>query len=254
MGTGLTFGRWSASGGVRRFARMNAQHAGYLGGGVLIAIILLVVLQAPPLVWLVAAIAAIVAAACVVSVVARTQGVDVAHEILARMGTATPTGRPPRTHARGTAFDAASSSRGARATPDSRTAVRAADAPVEMTLVRSADEVAGSVAVWLHRCGGRRVHRYAGDDGWVVEQVSTKDPDNPRKRIIGTPLTFDSEAAAIKAACHLAQGILPRDVDAARALGVPPAATAEARRRRVKLTGQEQARRMATEWGMLAGT
>ena len=250
MEMGLTFGRCSATNGLRTFARMNAQHAGYLGGGVLIAIILLVVLQAPPLAWLVAAIAAIAAGAYVVTGIARSQGIDLAHEVLARMG---PASAPARAHVTDTPV-AADAPRGASGTRGLRRAAHDDDVPVEVTLVRPAGEADSSVAVWLHRCRGRRVHRYAGGDGWIVEQVSTKDPDNPRKRIIGTPLMFESEDEAIAAAHLLAQGIQPQDVDAARAFGVPPAAVAEARRRRVRLTGEEQARRLASEWGMLAGT
>jgi hypothetical protein len=119
--------------------------------------------------------------------------------------------------------------------------------------VRVADGVTGAPAVWLHRSGGRRVHRFADGAGWIVQQVSTKDPDNPRKRIIGEPLTYTSEDEAIKAADNLAQGILPRDVDAARQYGVPPVTMAEARRRNVQLKGREEARRLAAEWGVSAG-
>ena len=90
--------------------------------------------------------------------------------------------------------------------------------PVEVALVRSADARAGKPAVWLHRYGGRRVHRYQSADAWVVEQVSTKDPDNPRKRVIGEPLTFASEAVAIAAADDLAQGVRPDEL-----VAVPPA-------------------------------
>jgi hypothetical protein len=106
--------------------------------------------------------------------------------------------------------------------------------------------------VWLHRCGGRRVHRYFSGGSWVVEQVTTKDPDNPKKRVVGTPLTFTDKAEAAEAADNLARGILPEDVDRAREYGVPPVATAEARRRKIRLTGPEQARRLATQWGFPA--
>jgi hypothetical protein len=53
------------------------------------------------------------------------------------------------------------------------------------------------------------VHRFATADGWVVQRVSTKDPDNPKKRVIGEPLTLGTEADAIAAADELAQGQTP---------------------------------------------
>jgi hypothetical protein len=240
---------------------MSTQQAAYLGGGALAAVIVLAVLQAPPVVWLLAAVAALAIGTYVVSGIARSQGIDLAHEILSRMpanraaepADATTADAGTRAADPSTAMGRPSGGTDAAGSAATAATATPSDAAVEVSLVRAADDAAGVVAVWLHRCGGRRVHRYATDGGWVVEQVSTKDPDNPKKRIIGRSISVKAEDEAVRAADNLAQGILPEDVDSAAALGVPPAAAAEARRRRVKLTGQEQARRLAIEWGMLAG-
>lgn len=238
---------------------MSTRHAGYLGAGILVGVIALGALQAPPLVWLLAIAAAVGAGLYLVVRAARATGVDLAHEILARMAPDPAPGHAPApvtmpvaptTPVADHAADTAAAP-SARLGPEVDVAGTAGE-PVDVTLVRAADADRGAVAVWLHRCGGRRVHRYAADGEWIVEQVSTKDPDNPRKRVIGRSRTFASEDEAARAADDLARGILPEDVAAARALGVPPATAAEARRRRVKLTGQAQARRLADEWGMLA--
>ena len=63
--------------------------------------------------------------------------------------------------------------------------------------------------MWLHRRGGRRVHRFRTEAGWTVQRVSTKDPDNPKKRVIGENLTFASEADAVAAANDMARGLDP---------------------------------------------
>jgi hypothetical protein len=235
---------------------MSTQHAGYLGGGALMAVIILVVLQAPLFVWVLAAVGAVAIGVYAAAGIARSRGIDLAHDVLGRT--------PPASATDGATADDGGPDATEHATEASTLAVPAAGsrdsaAPtdeatvIDVSLVRPADASAGTVDVWLHRHGGRRVHRYEHDGAWVVEQVSTKDPDNPKKRVIGERLTYANVAEAVRAADDLAQGILPEDVDAARSLGVPPETAAEARRRHVRLTGPEQARRLAVEWGMLAG-
>jgi hypothetical protein len=204
---------------------MNSRLARYFAAGILVGIVVLAALQVSAVVWLAAIAVAVVAAG---AIVASAPGPDAVEEA--------PSQATPGTGAMAAAV-----------------APEAADTPATtVEVVRVADETRGTTTVWLHRSGGRRVHRFADGRGWTVQQVSTKDPDNPKKRIIGEPLSFTSEDEAVQGADNLARGILPRDVDAAREFGVPPVAMAEARRRNVRLTGQEQARRLASEWGVLA--
>ena len=160
---------------------MDTRTLGYIGLGVLVGIVVATLIGVPPFIWITAALVAIVATAAVA--LGQSAGSNDASRMLSRE----------------------------EASPD----VDAAPAPqpartsdVEMELVRPADD-AGTPAVWLHRRGGRRVHRFATTDGWVVQRVSTKDPDNPKKRVIGEPLTFGAEADAIAAADELAQGQTP---------------------------------------------
>lgn len=224
---------------------MSTQQAVLLGGGVLVVLIASAALGAPALVWLTAALVTMAVGTFVVARIARSQGIDLARELA----------RHTAVHGSSRATGQTASSTADRAVADEARTERVDGAEgavaVEVTLVRPAAD--GAAAVWLHRRGGRRVHRYATDGGWVVEQVTTRDPDHPRKRTVGEPRVFSTEDEATRAADEVALGILPQDLAAARALGVPPLAAAEARRRRVKLTGREQARRLASEWGMLAG-
>ncbi len=160
---------------------MDTRTLGYIGLGVLVGIVVATLVGVPPFIWITAAIVALVATAAVA--LGQSAGSSDASRMLSReapepVAPEAPTPQPVRT------------------------------SDVEMELVRPADED-GTPAVWLHRRGGRRVHRFESADGWVVERVSTKDPDNPKKRIIGEPLTFASEADAIVAADELAQGQTP---------------------------------------------
>jgi hypothetical protein len=182
---------------------MSTQRLGYLGGGVLVAIIIVTLLGVPPEVWMSVAIVAglIGLIALVVVHQAQADGTDLAHRFLARQREAKPT----------------------RSTTG-RTAVEHAP-DVEVELVRAPDVAAATPAVWLHRRGGRRVHRFSTGAGWTVQRVSTKDPDNPRKRVIGQSLTFASEADAVAAANDLARGLEP----AKRGRAMDARMTAEAR-------------------------
>lgn len=162
---------------------MDTRTLGYVGLGVLVGIVVATLIGIPPAIWIAAALVALVGTAAVV--LARADGSSDAARMLAAEEPALPETTEPTT-------------------PEPQ---RASD--VEMELVREADDDAGTPAVWLHRRGGRRVHRYQTPEGWMVERVSTKDPDNPRKRIIGEPLALATEVDAINAADELAQGQAP---------------------------------------------
>ena len=164
---------------------MSTQHLGYVGGGVLVAIVVVTLIGVPPELWItVALVAGVIGVAALLAVrQAQADGTDLAHRFVAGLADASPA--PAR---RATAEPA----------PD-----------VEVELVRDADETVGSPAVWLHRRGGRRVHRFRTEAGWTVQRVSTKDPDNPKKRVIGESLTLASEADAVAAANDMARGLDP---------------------------------------------
>jgi hypothetical protein len=162
---------------------MDTRTLGYIGLGVLIGIVVATVIGIPPFIWITAAIVALVVTAAVAMGL-----IDGSSDAARMLGLATPEPTPTRE-------------------PVTPEVVRTSE--VEMEVVRPADLVERIPAVWLHRLGGRRVHRYEVDGRWIVERVSTKDPDNPRKRVIGEPLTFLTEADAIAAADELAQGATP---------------------------------------------
>jgi len=179
---------------------MGTRNLGYLGFGVLVAIIGAAVLGVPPFVWLAASLLALVIGVVVVARLAQSDGTDIAGRILALNEY-----QPRRTS------DAATTT---GTTEGSVTGIMSTKARlVEVELVRPVDEPQGKPAVWLHSCGGRRVHRFATAEGWTVQQVSTKDPDNPRKRIIGQRFAFASEAEAASAADDLARGYAPTTSD-----------------------------------------
>jgi hypothetical protein len=180
---------------------MSTRTLGYLGLGVLVAIIGAAFLGVPPFAWLAASLLALVAGVIVVARLALNDGTDIAGRILALNEH-----QPRRTSDAATNTDTPQGS----VTRIMSTKVRL----VDVELVRLVDEPQGKPAVWLHRCGGRRVHRFATADGWVLQQVSTKDPDNPRKRIIGQSFTFASDADATSAADDLARGFAPTVSDA----------------------------------------
>jgi hypothetical protein len=175
----MTIGGWSVLAEGRTVAAMDTRTLGYVGLGVLVGIVVATLIGIPPVIWIAAALVALVGTAA--ALLARSDGSNDAARMLAR--------EDPEPHA--------------------RQHVRTSD--VEMELVRPADEVTGVSAVWLHRRGGRRVHRYGNADGWVVEQVSTKDPDNPRKRVIGAPVSAATEADAIRIADDMAHGTRPSE-------------------------------------------
>ena len=177
---------------------MDTRTLGYVGLGVLVGIVVATLIGIPPAVWIAAALVALVGTAAVQ--LARSDGSSDAARMLA-------------------AGDPAPSKTTEPAAPEPQRT-----SGVEMELVREADDDAGTPAVWLHRRGGRRVHRYQTPAGWIVERVSTKDPDNPRKRAIGEPLALATEADAITAADELAQGQAPT----ASFLDRPALAVAEA--------------------------
>ncbi len=160
---------------------MDTRTLGYVGLGVLVGIVLATLIGVPPIFWIAAALIALVVGVAVVT--ARSNGTDDAARMLARDNATT---KPVKE----TSPPAPVSS------PD-----------VDVELVREAGD--GEPAVWLHRSGGRRVHRFETADGWVVQQVSTKDPDNPRKRVIGEPLNAASENEAVRLADDLVHGVRP---------------------------------------------
>lgn len=164
---------------------MDTRTLGYIGLGILVGIVLATLVGIPPFIWITVAIVALVVTAAVA--MGLVDGATDAARMLGREPSA-PAPASPREPA----------------VPEP---ARTSD--VEMELVRPADVVDRIPAVWLHRRGGRRVHRYEQDGAWVVERVSTKDPDNPKKRVIGEPLTFVSEADAITAADDMALGQAP---------------------------------------------
>jgi hypothetical protein len=157
---------------------IDTRTLGLVGGGVLAAIVVVTLVGIPPTVWIMIGLVALVIAIAAVWFLKGSQSAGVTAEVP------------------GSSFSAA--------TTVPRETAPAGDVVVE--LVREADDTAGVPAVWLHRRGGRRVHRFWGDAGWVVQQVSTKDPDNPRKRIIGEPRVYATEADAMRAADELARG------------------------------------------------
>lgn len=162
---------------------MDTRTLGTIGLGILAGIVVATLIGIPPFIWITAAIVALVATAAVA--MGLVDGTSDAVRMLG-LGTSEPT--PTRE-------------------PAPPEPMR--DSDVEMEVVRPADLVDRIPTVWLHRLGGRRVHRYEVDGRWVVERVSTKDPDNPRKRVIGEPVAFLTEADAIAAADELAQGQTP---------------------------------------------
>lgn len=178
---------------------MSTQHLGYLGGGVLLAIVVLTLIGVPPELWIAAALVAVVIGGVAFVAVRQGQahGSDLAQRFVAARANRTANSGQPSPSA---------------PAPD-----------VDVELVRAADEASGTPAVWLHRRGGRRAHRYQTKAGWTVERVSTKDPDNPKKRVIGESLTFASEAGAVAAANDLVQG-----QDPAARVGASTRLTAEA--------------------------
>ena len=162
---------------------MDTRTLAYIGLGVLAGIVLATLIGVPPFIWIAASIVTLGATTAVV--LARSDGSSDAARMFAR-----------------DISDQSSGSERVAAAP-----VRAS--AVEMELVRPADAEAGTPAVWLHRRGGRRVHRFQTAAGWVVQRVSTKDPDNPKLRVIGEPLVVAAEADAVSAADELAQGQAP---------------------------------------------
>ena len=188
---------------------MDTRSLGLIGLGALAAIIVVTFVGVPPEIWIPLLLVAAAAGLVLVFVGAQASGAKLAERMVARTAA---TGRRARAVA--------------EAAPVATPAKPATAKLVETELVRDGDGAA-KPAVWLHRCGGRRVHRFAGEDGWTVQQVSTKDPDNPRKRVIGEPRTFAREADAMAAADDLARGLPPR-TDQAMRLDRPGSATAEA--------------------------
>jgi hypothetical protein len=173
------------AGPTRTVAAMDTRTLGYLGLGLLAAIVVATLIGVPPAIWIMAVLISLVIGLIVAVRQARQDGVDDAARMVAGAG---PHPLPT------------SQAQAPAPTPRSS---------VESELVRTADATTGTPAVWLHRRGGRRVHRFETANGWVVQRVSTKDPDNPRKRIIGKPLTLATEFDAIIAADELARGQAP---------------------------------------------
>ena len=181
----MTIGAWPLALARPTVAGMSTQHLGYIGGGALVAIVVVTLLGVPPELWISAVLVATVVGLAVLVRQAQADGSDVAHRFVNGL----PIGTTTDDGAATTATDPA---------PD-----------VDVELVRAADDDTGAPAVWLHRKGGRRVHRFGTDAGWTVHRVSTKDPDNPRKRVIGESLVLASEADAVAAANDLARGLSP---------------------------------------------
>ena len=181
---------------------MDTRNLGYLGLGALVAIVFVTLVGVPPAVWITAALIAVVVGVAYAVYRARAAGTDIAAR-MAALNTESVAADPPAQTAPTTVPASPAT------VPASPATVPAS--PVKVELVRPADYATGKPDVWLHRFGGRRVHRFEHADGWVVEQVSTKDPDNPKKRVIGEPLTFELEWQAIEAADALAQGVRPAD-------------------------------------------
>ncbi|MGD8682841.1 MAG: hypothetical protein PVG27_02755 [Chloroflexota bacterium] len=186
---------------------MDTRNLAYLGGGVLVVIIGVTIIGIPPGIWIPLGLAAAAIGVGLVIRQAQADGIDVAARIMALSA-----GEP--------ASEPAPSDSAEPALPATQTG--------SYELVRPADEAAGVSAVWLHRHGGRRVHRFLTPDGWAVQQVSTKDPDNPKKRVIGETLTFSSQADAITAADDLARGVASSAAAKSRRPGRPVMATFKA--------------------------
>jgi hypothetical protein len=155
---------------------MDTRTLGYVGLGILVGIVLATLIGIPPFIWITAAIVAL----CVTAAVAL--GLVDGTSDAARMLGLTPADPAPSWE------------------PEPPLPERTSD--VHMEVVRPAALGERVPAAW-------RVHRYERDGVWVVERVSTKDPDNPRKRVIGETLTFMTEADATAAADELAQGRTP---------------------------------------------
>ncbi len=185
----MTIGRVHGRTCAPTVASMDTRHLGYVGLAVLIGIIVLTLVGVSADVWI--PLVLIGGGIGVAVVHALASGSDIAERVVANGQSREAVPAEP-----------------APPEPAHSTATRSIDAkPVQTELVRA--ESSDGPAVWLHRCGGRRVHRYTADAGWVVEQVSTKDPDNPKKRVIGESLTFALESDAITAADDLARGQAP---------------------------------------------
>lgn len=162
---------------------MDTRNLSYLGLGLLVAIVGATIAGVPPEIWIPLALATIVIGAVLLVRLAQADGIDIAGRMVTHNeATASADALAPASLSEGTSV-------------------------VDVQLIREADDVAGIPAVWLHRRGGRRVHRFVTDEGWTVQQVSTRDPDDPRKRVIGETLRFDTEAEATAAADKMARGI-----------------------------------------------
>ena len=161
----VTIGLCQSRRDARTVTAMDTRMLGYVGLGVLVGIVVATLIGIPPVIWIAVALVALVGS--VVMMVAQSDGANDAARMLARE-TATPTPEPE-----------------ASAPLTTRTS------DVEVELVRPADATQDVTAVWLHRRGGRRVHRYETAAGWVVERVSTKDtgrsPEAHHRRHIDVP-------------------------------------------------------------------
>lgn len=189
----MTIDGCPVAGLTRTVPSMDTRTLGYVGLGVLVGVVVATLIGIPPIIWIAAALLALVVTVAVI--MARSDGTsDAARMLGLAPSDPAPANEPPPTD------------------PSRPSAV-------EMELVREGD--GETPAVWLHRSGGRRVHRFATPDGWVVQQVSTKDPDNPKKRVIGQTLTLATESQAIEAADDLAQGVRRSSVRADALVGSP---------------------------------
>lgn len=202
----VTIGAWSQRRPGAYGDGMSTQHLGYVGVGVLVAIVVVTLLGVPPEVWLSVALVAGVVGVIALVVVhqAKADGSDLAKRFVAGRNDPPTTQAPARTGAVDQAAD------------------------VEVELVRVEDETSAAPAVWLHRRGGRRVHRFRTGTGWTVQRVSTKDPNNPRKRVIGERLAFATEGEAVAAANDLARGLDPKTAQVPVAVGNRLVAEAQA--------------------------
>lgn len=193
----MTIGRVTARRQRPTLRRMDARSLGYLGLGTLVAIVVATLVGVPPQIWIPALLIVVVLGLVLIHQ-AQAAGTDLAERVVARK-----TRAPASVQTSSATANVASSPSSANAKP------------VDVELVRTGDGN-GTPDVWLHRCGGRRVHRYATEDGWAVQQVSTKDPDNPRKRIIGDTFVFARMTDAEVAADDLARGESPHPAPSVR--------------------------------------